>query len=377
MDVNLKKPLRIALFTDADVFAGTERHIVTLAQGLKDCGVEVSLACPPESPVAKFAIQKQFDLVGIEKRRNFDLGAVSHLANLLRNGALDVIHAHNGRTAFLAAAAKTLARRGRCIATQHFLTPAHTQSKGMHGVMSRISHQWLNRATDHVIAISEAAKSAMLQRQEISPRKISVVYHGIPSPDLTQLSPRQTARSEWKIPASHTLVVCVARLEPEKDIETLLLAMKALSRQPPHIFCAILGEGSQQFRLMRHIHRLGLTQSVALLGFQSDPLSIVNAADIFVLPSLSEPFGLAILEAMALGKPVIATQSGGPLEIVNHQTTGLLVPPSDPQALAKAISSLAKNPEMACDLGRNGATRFRENFTVPRMVAETLRIYQN
>lgn len=369
------RPLRVALFTDADVFAGTERHLIHLAQGLKVHGIEVSVACPAGSPVATMAANGQMNVIRIEKCGLVDGIAIGTLSRHLRRGDLDIVHAHNGRTAFLSALARTLARRGRIIATQHFLKPAHTDRPGVAGRLSRTAHSWMNRTMDHFIAISEAAKAGMFSRSEVQAGKMTVVHNGIPVPDRRKLRPRPNIRAGLGIADNCPMIVCVARLEPEKDAATLVDAMVSVLKHITDAVCVIAGEGFQKAQLQTKIQELGLTSRIMLLGFVADTLSLVDAADVFVLPSLAEPFGLVLLEAMALAKPVIATQAGGPLEIVLDGKTGLLVPPSDPQTLSEAICAMLENPSLAQSMGREGEKRFHERFTLDRMVESTIEVY--
>src|SRR3712207_3484298 len=112
--------MRVALFTDADVFAGTERHMLDLASGLRSQGVDVSIACPKPAPLFDKATANGIPVVAIQKRGLVDWAAIRILRRLLRSGQIDIVHAHNGRTALASAIAISLARRGRCIATQHF-----------------------------------------------------------------------------------------------------------------------------------------------------------------------------------------------------------------------------------------------------------------
>jgi glycosyltransferase involved in cell wall biosynthesis len=143
----------------------------------------------------------------------------------------------------------------------------------------------------------------------------------------------------------------------------------------PQAQCVIAGEGSERARLDAEISRLNMGSKVKLVGFVPDTLSLINASDLFVLPSLAEPFGLVLLEAMALGIPVIATKAGGPVEIIRDGESGLLVPSSDAGALAEAIGKLAGDSGTAKRLGRRGLSRFHERFTADRMVDATLSVY--
>jgi glycosyltransferase involved in cell wall biosynthesis len=156
---------------------------------------------------------------------------------------------------------------------------------------------------------------------------------------------------------------------------TLIEAMPLLHASPP-VKLAIVGRGSLEPELRCKIRDWQLNDCTSLLGFREDVLSIIAAADIFVLPSKAEPFGLAILEAMSLGKPVVATAAGGPLEIVVDGATGLLVPPNNPAALAGALQTLTADSATRSTLGCKGLQRFRECFTADRMCDEIINVYQ-
>jgi glycosyltransferase involved in cell wall biosynthesis len=152
--------------------------------------------------------------------------------------------------------------------------------------------------------------------------------------------------------------------------------MEKIHADFPAACCLILGEGNLHGSLKKQIESANLTDSVRLLGFRSDALSILAAADLFVLPSLAEPFGLAIVEAMALSKPVIATNAGGPREIVEHQVTGLIVAPNDPEDLANALRKMLSDPDYRRQLAANGYARFKQHFTSDRMARSMLDVYQ-
>jgi glycosyltransferase involved in cell wall biosynthesis len=166
--------------------------------------------------------------------------------------------------------------------------------------------------------------------------------------------------------------VCI----PIKDVETPIGATGHVVAECPAAHCIVAGTGSQKEYLHKTIERLHLSNSVHLLGYRPDALALINAGDLFILPSLADPFGLVLLEAMALGKPVVATAAGGPLEIVVPGCTGLLVPPSHPQDLACALLALLSDVHMRREMGHNGYQRFQQRFTARQMAQATLDIYQ-
>ena len=365
----------ILLLTDSDTFNGTERHIMDLGSGLRLRDVPVWIGCPADSALSRRATEDGFLTVAIEKRGAIDVEAIRRLSALLRGGQIDVIHAHNGRTGALAGIAVGLAGRGSCIATQHFIEPARALRRGLSALVSHQIHAFADRKVSHVIAVSQAARRGIIGRGEAPPHKVSVVPNGIVPPRVETLMPPEEVRASLGISTTAPMIVCVARLEPEKDLASLVRAMVLLTATAPDCQCVIAGEGSERKRLEALIVSENLRGNVRLLGYRSDALALINAGDVLALPSLSEPFGLVLLEAMALGKPVVATTSGGPLEIVENGLTGLLAPPSHPAALADALLTLATDPERAARMGRAGSERYWARYTAGAMAGAVLDIY--
>ena len=367
-----EKSLRVVLLTDADVFAGTERHMLDLARGLSALGVAVSLACPSPAALEDAARRESLPVLTIPKRGLVDWGAARTLARRLKSGAADIVHAHNGRTALAAALAVRLAGRGRCVMTQHFLTPNHATQHGPKAALSGAAHHWVVGQMGRILAISEAVREAMLERGEAPKGKITVVPNGITAPVAADAS---ETRRTLGVEADTPLVVCAARLEPEKDIASLIRAMESVRRAVPGVRCLVAGDGSERDALNAQIEALELTDVVTLLGFRSDATALMAAGDVFVLPSPAEPFGLVLLEAMAQGRPVVATRAGGPLEIVVDGETGFLTPPSSPDALADALTRLLADPSARRRMGAAGKARYENFFTAARMAQATLTIY--
>jgi glycosyltransferase involved in cell wall biosynthesis len=369
-------PLRIALFTDADVFAGTERHILDLARGLRAAGAEPIIASPRVSALADRAREENIAHIPIEKGGFIDWAAIATLRRKLRAGELDIIHAHNGRTALSAALAVKLEGRGSYVLTQHFLVPSRSGRRGLKAALSNAIHRWISRGAGHIIAISDAARLGIEERGESAGGNVTTVPNGIPAPDPGKLSPAAAVRAGLGIGPARPLILCAARLELEKDVASLIAAMPAVLTASPEAICVVAGEGSRHDALARQIEALGLWESVRLAGFCGDVLSLINAADLMVLPSLAEPFGLVLVEAMSLGRPVVATNAGGPREVVEDGVTGLLVPPADPPALAAAITRLLLDEPLRLSMGARGKVRFAQNYTLPRMTAATLETYR-
>ena len=369
------RPLRVLLLTDADAFAGTERHMLDLAQALAGENVQPAISCPVPAPLATRARGAGVRVLPIAKHGLIDWPAIRRLRRALKHREFDLVHAHNGRTALNAALAQLLARRGKVVMTQHFLAPDHAGRGGVKGKVSHAAHHWMGGRLGGTIAISEAVREAAIERGD-APEDLHTILNGIAEPATSQQS-RAMTRAQWNVPTDAPLIVCVARLQGEKDIATLLRAMPDVLRAAPDAHCLIAGQGDLQDELEGLRGELGLDARVRLLGFVSDVPALMAAADVFCLPARAEPFGLVLVEAMAARLPVVAAREGGPVEIVEDGVTGSLVPPQDTAALAAALTELVQDPERARAMGELGRLHYKERFTSARMAREIAAFYRS
>lgn len=373
--------IEVALVTDSDVFAGTERHMLDLAVALReaDQNVAVTMICPKPSPLAERSEQVNLPVIVISPSRTsqlVDLSTVRVLRRLLKTNRVQILHVHNSRTALHAVLAKVLARRGEIIVTQHCLDRAHTAHGGIKTKFFAAVHRWVNRNVTQFIAISRAVQERLVDYDASLRDRITTILHSLPAPDASTLAPRETVRGELGINDSTALVVAASRLEKEKDVATLIAAMAKLKATGTDARCIIAGEGAERPVLEAQIEAINVADCVRLLGFRSDALALIRAADVLVLPSSVEGFGLVILEAMALGKPVVVTDAGGPREVVANRETGMVVPPRDPQAMADALGKILSNFELQEQMGQAGRRRYENQFRPERMARAVTDVYQ-
>ena len=373
------RPLRVTLLMDTRAWAGTESHVLTLACGLRDLNVkagispiEVTVATPPTSLLWNRARAAGLPTLAIARRGTWDSDTLQTLMRRVRRGACDVIHAHNGRTALWGALAVKGAGRGACVFTHHFIEPAHAQSGGALGQLKKRVHASLAEGIAGHIAISQAVAQAIAERGEVDPARLTIVPNGISAPADSDAA---TAELPDELRAE---IVCVARLQKEKGLPTLVRALALLKAEQPDDAprCVIAGEGDERIMLEALIKEWDAGDVVHLAGFTPHVGAILSAAKVSVLPSPAEPFGLAVVEAMAQGRAVVAVDAGGPREIVVPGVTGLLVPPDDPPALARALAELLADPARAQEMGRAGFERYQKHFTAARMGQQTLDVYK-
>jgi glycosyltransferase involved in cell wall biosynthesis len=236
--------------------------------------------------------------------------------------------------------------------------------------------RWLKRRDDLLIAECDASRAFLLKKLKYKPAKVITIRNGV---DLAGWSPskidRQKKRMELRLGAADVLIGAVGRLDRQKGFATLIEAMSRLKSTT--LRCAILGDGPERPRLEALIRLHHLERSVWLLGEKGEIPSWLSAFDLYCLPSLWEGLPNSLLEAMALGLPVIASGVDGVPEAVTSGKDGLLVPPANPAALAAALKSLAGDPEKRAALGAAAKAAVSERFTLRRMIGEYERAYDD
>jgi glycosyltransferase involved in cell wall biosynthesis len=225
-----------------------------------------------------------------------------------------------------------------------------------------------NRRVDGIIAISQPIVD-LLVSAGIDSKRIRLIHSGINSCRFEE------SGSETPSFGDVPIVGTVAVLEKRKGHRFLLEAAARLKSQGYRIKYYLAGDGSLRGQLEEMVERLKLTKEVTFYGFVSDTPAFLSRIDLFVLPSLHEGLGVAALEAMAAGKAVVASRVGGLAELVVDSDTGLLVSPSDPEALAKAIAKLVNDRPLARVMGNRGANRVREHFTLEQMALKNEAYY--
>ncbi len=365
--------LRPLLVTDSDVFAGTERHILDLSRAFTERNIPVCIACPIDSALETRAKEAGIETITAPKK-GFALAVIAPIIKRISQGKCNIIHAHNGVSQIPSVVASLLTRRVRCIATQHFVNPARTTRRGWKAVLSRQAHRWVDGNTDFFIAISQAVATSFKKIKSGSDN-IVVVHNGIYSDFAVSRSAAQV-RAQLGLAPQTQLIVCAARLVPEKNLDVLIQALPQVLASFPNVRCVIAGGGEGKSELSALIARLGLNGVVQLLGYQQDSISIINACEIFVLPSECEPFGLVVLEAMALGKPVVAANAGGPKELIAHGKTGQLFAAGSPESLAEQLTLLLKDPELRDRLAIEGREHCRRHFSAQEMATRMVAVYE-
>jgi glycosyltransferase involved in cell wall biosynthesis len=291
------------------------------------------------------------------------------LAHFFRAHPVDLLHFQVVSNSKAAVAAR---RAGipRLLATYH-LDPKRARL-----------HQWLpevltTRALDHGIAVSENTRAAWAARPGMRADQLSMIPNGVDVDRSQRRSDRQVARAAQGLGRdSSPVAAVVARLEPQKGHRHLIDAVAELVCDFPRFMLLLAGDGTLRSDLEAQARGRGIGENVRFLGHCSDVQGVLEAADVFVLPSLWEAMPFALLEAMAGGLPVVATGVAGVPELVADGRTGYLVPPADAPALAAALRRVLASPDAGVAMGEAGRARVERHFALHLMLDKTQDTYR-
>ncbi len=381
--------MRIVLLDTESNLGGAQLSLLSLAEGLRARGHRVTVACPGPGAFSRRLAEQGIDVHLCKlNHRLFSPGTHSRLrvisdglglipsafaalslARWGRKQHLDLIHANDFKSALW------VGLLGRMMKTR---TVWHGHLFYRYGRLGRLAA----RPCDTVIVNSEAVRRSFVAGG-IPPAKVVTVYNGI-DPDAFPFSEdRNASRPALGLPPSVPVVGFVGRIAPRKGLDDLLRAAVQVREAIEDVHILIAGDelffddnAGSKSALQALSHELGVADRCHFVGFREDVPAVMAALDVLAFPSWEEPFGRSLIEAMAVGRPVVACGAGGVLEIVRHGETGLLVPPRDPPALARALIEVLRSPERARAMGRRGREVVEQLFTIERHVAEIDALYR-
>lgn len=341
----------------------------TLARGLGDYGISVSFATLGSAPAPSWLAETPgagYVALGARSRRQY-WAATLRLVSALRAKRVDILQTHLFDAGAVGILAGRLARVPLIVLMRHHLDQHQLLRRPIHTELDRL----MARLADHVVVPGNAVRQHMATIERIDPSRIEVIHLAI-DPDTFVPQAQAAARIRQRLGAQDAFLVgAVGRLDPGKGFEDLVAASKALPAEID-LRVVIVGDHPDPIRhtaLEAEIARLGLAGKVELVGHQEEIAAWMRAMDVLVHPSLSEAFPQVVMEAMAVGTPVVATDVGGVPELVVPGSTGVLVAPRDPNGLAAAIMQLYRDPDLRRRYSEASAARIADHFSAAAMVA--------
>ncbi len=367
-------PIVLAELAGSASYGGGERYLELLMSRLDRQQFRPLLICPEPGPFKKSMEQQGVSAQLVHLAPLVNPVALVRLAGLLARERVGILQTHGLRSSAYGCLAGRLAGVPVIIATIHNSLQDYPISAAKRWMYRSILRQVI-RLADRIICVSEDLRQDMIARAACNPDRTVTIHNGI---DLTTLKPpadRLAIRTEFRVGAGPLLVV-IGRLTEQKGHRYLVHALPHLLTEWPHLKCLIVGQGELEQMIAAEANGLGIGACCLFAGMRRDIPAILAGADLLVLPSVSEGFPFVLLEALAVGCPVVASRVNGVPELVEHANTGRLVPPRDPNALAREIREILRNPARAGEMARRGAQAVRDRFTADRMAAQTVALFE-
>jgi len=348
MGVGLLRPLAITHTLADRYLGGIERYVLNLSESLRARGYSVSFILSSRSPVLATVRQRGFPYVAIPFKGDLDPRIAWQVAHALRRFKPDLLHIHDSPSIV-----------PNCLGARWAGVPSVTTVHAFHT-------KWGFLLSEHLITVSTALRRHMLA-QGFREEQITTVRSGV---DVTWFKPqdRKRARTALGLAPDTFYFAAICRLARRKGLGLLLETIPQVLRQAPQARVLFAGTGPLEEEFQQQAAQLGISEAVQFLGFQEDVRPVLSAANCVVLPSDREGLGLVLLEAMASARAVIATDSGGPAELVHHEETGLLIPPKDPDALAAAMLAAVNAPAWVDDMGERARFLAVKDYSLERQV---------
>lgn len=371
-------PVRLLHVVGDSQFGGAGRIILRLGQTARAEGWQVDVLTT--DPVFQEAVRQHglglvnLDVIRREIRPLWDLAGAVRLYNFLQREDYRIVHTHTSKAGFVGRLAARMASVPVIVHTSHgfaFHERSPVSIRFFYSALERAAARWCDR----IVFVSEFHRRWALELGMCNPLEILAIPNGVatagrnPEVAPTELRRRLGARE------GDLLILSTARLAADKGLEYLIEAAAILPRAERRFQVAIAGDGPVRPRLERLARNLSVVDRVIFLGYREDIADLLAACDIVVLPSLREGLSMALLEAMAAGKAIIATSIGSQRELASQADMAWLVPPADARALADAILRFARNPALMAYLGTSARTLFESHYTEERMLTSYRRLY--
>ncbi len=362
----------VALIIDHLDRGGAQRQLVALAQGLPhDQWAPVVIALSTERMALADELRASgVPVYGVPQRGKLDLVCLWRLVRLLRQLRPSLVHTW-------LFTADTYGRLAAWLAGVPGIVCAIRNTVDDLPRRYRLVNRWLTRITAQVTINAEAIRPRLVAEAGVPAQKIRTIYNGIDAAAIAQAGANGFDPRAWGVPPRARIVAMVARLAPQKDPRTFLEAAARVAAQQSDVHFMLVGEGELRPQVERWVAEFGLTGRAHVVGERSDAQALLSHSAVCVLATHHEGCSNVVMEAMACGRPVIATRIGGNEELIVEGVTGLLVPPRDPDALAQAMQQLLGESSRADAMGAAGRERMAREFNVPRMVQAHVALYED
>jgi len=348
------------------IYGGGEVWMLTLIKGLVERGYKVTLVCKPEAKIIEHAKLVDVDVLPIRIAGDFDPFSIAELVGIYRKRKIDIAFANVGKDIRLAGIAAKILTSVTVIALHQ------VDRKLKNNLRYRFTY---NSLAKMIVVNSFATKNTMLKSAPwLSNKKIKVIHHGIDCEKYNKLNTKDL-RSQLQLTPDDLIIGFVGRLSVQKGVKYMLDAFRVVAGNFKNAHLVIAGIGELQSMTQDFSKIFNLENRIHMLGFKKDIPDLMRTFDIFLLPSLWEGFGIVLVEAMAAGKPIVATDTSSIPEIVDNHNNGFLVPAENSDVIAEALTKLISDAELRKRFGIEGKKIVQEKFTKEKMINEYEKIF--
>ncbi len=367
MENNTNKRINLLQIVNGFAIGGAEKNLLELVRLTDKKKYRVVICSVGQGG----PLQREFEALGLNvyvvtKKHRLDVSQVFNVAEIMRNERVDIVQMTLFYAEIIGILAALLAKVKIRISWE-----VYTHSKKFR---HRLAYRLIYKLVNCVIAVSDETRKTIIKDRNLDVKKAITIHYGVDL-DKFNASNGRITKTEPKLNRNHKTLGIVARLTDQKGHIYLIKAAPEIVKKFPSVKFVLVGDGPLRDSLKAEIAKLGLSCNFEFLGFRNDVNELLNSFDIFVLPSLFEGLPNVLLEAMACAKPIVATSVAGVPEVVVDGFTGLLVPPKNPEALAKRISALLENEELMVKMGKEARKRVENNFSLTTQVDNFQALY--
>ncbi len=362
--------IRILHLTTDSRIGGTERNIIFLATSLnKERFENIVVALMAGGSLIDELTRLNVEAYCVGMKSKFDIMAIKRLYSIIKKSRVDILHTYLFHANLLGRLIGKLSGVPVIISSEECLDLER-------GRFANLSNKITSRFCNRIVVVSDSVGKMLIARDRIPSYKIIRLYSGIEPADYNINIDKVRKKKELGLTKDDIVIGAIGRLRQEKGHEYLIKAMVQVSNHLPNVKLLIVGDGHEEEKLMGLRDAMGLKDKVIFTGYRNDVPEILSILNLFVLPSLEEGLPLAVLEAMASGKGIVATRIGGTEELIEDGITGILVPPKDVCSLAQAIYELLKEPDKINRLGKAAQEVVRKKFSRNEMLRNYESLYE-
>jgi len=377
--VSDQRPLKLLFVIDNIEFGGGERVFAQIINGLMHKPYALFLASNPGKELYQAIDRSAICCLPLDFSRRMNISSLHALIRLIKQNGIDIVHGQGGRAEFYARTASRIAGSVKYVSTIAMPVEGydvHAFRRMIYCFFDRFTEKYVDR----FIVVSDVLKNQMIEGHGIPADKVIRIYNGI---ETNHYNPDQSAGDRSRIRADmgfspeDRVLGAIGRMVWQKGFEYLIRGIPDVLNVHPEARFLFVGDGPLRGALQDLSDSLGVGHRTIFSGFQRNIKDVLAAMDICVVPSLREGFPMVTLEAMAMARPVIATNIDGITEQISDGMDGILVPPQDPAALTRALTTILEDGTLGRDMGKRARRTVESKFSVEKVVAETEKVYHS